>query len=70
MQSSGTVPPMPPREDTTRWQPHQGQQAYRDFIETNPELWAYPARMPTGYGKTEAILMGYDALRAKGRGNR
>lgn len=70
MQSPGDLFGMPSREDEAGWLPRIGQKAYRDFIEANLELWCYPARMPTGYGKTEAILAGYERLRAAGRANR
>jgi len=48
----------------------KGQQEWRDYIDAHPDQYIFPGRFPTGYGKTETILDGYDSLRMSRQHNR
>ena len=62
MESTSTMYTMPPRENTRRFIRRKGQEAWRHFIDVNPDRHEYPGRFPTGYGKTECIIDGFDRL--------
>jgi superfamily II DNA or RNA helicase len=61
---------MAAHRSVTTFMRRQGQQAWREFIDAHPEHDEYPGRFPTGYGKTESILDGYESLRLSRKRNR
>ncbi len=66
MQPPTTVPPVPSSQNQSGFVRRKGQIEWRNYLEAHggePWHWAFTARMPTGYGKTESILDGYDVLR-------
>lgn len=65
MQPPIVVPPMSSGKNASGFQRRQGQELWRAFIAEDPTRAIYTGRLPTGYGKTEAILDGYAELRER-----
>lgn len=58
------------RRDAMGFVRRQGQEAWKQYVETHPNELIFPGRFPTGYGKTEILLDGYASLRASQQYNR